>query len=271
LLQILLAVDALDGHAGALELHHAPGARLDVRAVWLLRARAPEGRRVQKMTELTRRSFLSLLVATPALVKLPGVVLPPAPPAPPPPPIVPHKLDREELRRMLGRTLRERVEIAALPFGPDPSHGYTIPPGRIARFAARVILPYRPTRLIVASPGGELERLELLGVSAGGDPQIDPSLGAVPATLFDPKAYGAGAELVFASLAPGDEVVLCARNVGDSAAWFCPTFMGRTVRELSEVEAAADAARQAELARELDDELGDDFDDDDDDDEELDT
>jgi len=219
------------------------------------------------MTELTRRSFLSLLVATPALVKLPGVVLPPPAPLPP---IVPHRLDRAELQRMLRQTLRERVEIMPLPFGPDPTHGYVIPPGRIARLAARVLLPYRPERLLVGGTPDDLERLELLGVSAAGDPQIDSELGTVPATLFDPARFGG--RLEFAAVSPGEEIVLCARNVSDAPAFLRPAFIGKCVRVLSEQEAAADAARQAELARELDDELGaDDEDDLDelDDDEEL--
>lgn len=203
------------------------------------------------MTELSRRSFLSVLVASPLLAKIPGVHLPP--PAAPPAPALEHVgavlSDREAVRRaLLASGPRVRVTMMPLPFGPDPVFQYLISPGRIARFVTRPLVAYRPDRLIVSATREDLGRVELLGCSSAGEPQFDES---IPAWIFDPSTFISGPRLEFATCAPGQEIVMCARNVSDQPAFFMPTFIGRTVRELTEEEAAAEDAAMLELDDEL--------------------
>lgn len=169
---------------------------------------------------MNRRSFLSLLISTPALVSLPGVTLEhalPVPAAPPVPP-VPRRFTAEALRAA-ARALPNYVRYA-LPLMLDEGFEPLIQPGRVARFVAMPQKPFRPDRLLVSAG----RSFELLGVSSAGEPQLDD---VVPGWLFAPEAYGT--RLEFGATAPGESIVLCARNVSQAPSHFAATLIGTSI------------------------------------------
>jgi hypothetical protein len=93
-----------------------------------------------------------------------------------------------------------------------------IGPGEVGRFVAWPQLPFRPERLLI---GGAAHAFEILGVSAAGEPVVE---GAVPAQYF--AATALATQFVFRCTAPGESIVLAARNHSRTARRFCAALVG---------------------------------------------
>ena len=176
---------------------------------------------------MDRRSFLSLLVAAPAIPALARLhTLAPAPPAPwlePDALIHPPPVPRGMIEPGFFR-----VQMVSLPYAPDEGFDWVIPPGRIARFIATPQMIFRPERLLLAGVdedgGPGLGGIELLGVSARGEPELSESL---PATFFDPNAYGQ--RLEWTTTEPGFQYVMAVHNCSPTARRFQAAMIGRTI------------------------------------------
>lgn len=176
------------------------------------------------MTEVTRRTFLSLILAAPFASPALTSIAPPRPAEHPRLPLI---------NRARARGLVQRY---ALPFSPDVGFASLVEPGRVARFLARPQIEFRPDRLLIApnEVGRDAEgltitepsRFELLNVSAAGEPQSEDTL---PAWMFDPTSLGGG-RLEFDIIPPGQIIVLAARNLGRKPAKFSAMMLGNAGR-----------------------------------------
>src|SRR5882724_5213791 len=139
---------------------------------------------------MNRRGFLGLLIAAPvaaAAAKLAPLLEPALSPA-------------------LEEVALSRVQRYWLPFMADRLGNVKtiVQPGRIVQLVSRVQRPFRPTRLVLpVSAAG----FELFDITAGGEVML---ASAVPAAFFDSRL---GTSLRFGVAAPGDEIVIAARNM----------------------------------------------------------
>ena len=164
---------------------------------------------------MQRRSFLSLLLATPllpVLAKIEPIVAAPA--------AVP-------LRVVDPARVRAYMTCLGFPQA-------VVEPGRVAIVEAIPMAAFRPRRIMCNAIG----QFEILNVSSKGEPQLDC---AVPAEFFATGAFGMN--LQFATADAGDRIVLAVHNVGNTIGTVNFAMMGTCVRELSDAELAAEAER----------------------------
>lgn len=163
---------------------------------------------------VSRRSFLTLLVSAPAIVRGSD------------------ELELEELepladvqRPFTRETLREAANVPMvrrymLPFGPDEGFDQLVEPGRFGRFVARPQMIFRPDRLMLAL----YECWDVFGVSAEGEPQLDQ---VVDGHVFAPTSYGG--RMGFRTVHVGADLVVCARNKSSEAQRFGAVLVGSAV------------------------------------------
>jgi hypothetical protein len=152
---------------------------------------------------LSRRSFLSLLIATPlvpALAKLPRVLVEPT----------------------LTLPEAELVRRYVLTFSADAGFDLLVGAGRIARLVAMPQIPFLPDRLLCADDGRDFE---ILGVSALGEPQLDQVL---PAALFSAMSGSRGRGM-FDAVPPGGQIVMAVRNTSDEPRRFAAALIGNGI------------------------------------------
>lgn len=165
---------------------------------------------------VSRRSFLTLLVSAPALVRRLSE---------------PAELEHPELAEDVQRPFtRERLRGVALDspttrnyalvFGPDDGFEQVVDPGRIARFIARPQTVFRPDRLLLAL----YECWDVLGVSAEGEPQLDQ---VVNGSAFAAEAFGA--RMGFRTVHVGADLVMCVHNKSSAPQPFNAALIGRAL------------------------------------------
>ena len=178
---------------------------------------------------MNRRSFLSLLVAAPAVPALAKLrCLAPVAPPPLPPPAV-----------LAARGL-QLVERFVMGFAGDD----VVEAGRIALYTAMPQLLFLPLRFLVSGlavrqPGDDSDEpapleassgFELLNVSCAGEPQLDDVIPgeAIPADFFHSAALYTPVQ--FDAVGPGDRIVLAVRNVTEAPRHFRAAMVGSAIR-----------------------------------------
>ncbi len=155
---------------------------------------------------MQRRSFLSLLVGTSALVVADRIL--PVEEALPPPIIIPYNA---------------AVKRYILPLTSDI--GNVLPAGRVAIFSGLPQKIFRPNRLILgAATMGDYEGLEVLNVSSAGEPQTE---GSIPASVFAPLGFNV--DMQFGASRPGEQIVLAILNNRRTSVDFRAAMIGDSV------------------------------------------
>ena len=192
---------------------------------------------------MERRSFLSLLVASPLLAKLEPPALLVAQP--------------QRLFRPLARlepVVARRAEMISLAFSAQAGFSHVVEAGRVALLVAQPQRVFRPARLLLNT----VTDFELLGVSAAGEPMMDEALAA---EFFDVNAYY-GSRLAWHTVSPGYQYVMAVRNCGPTRR-FDACLVGRAFVDLTPAELELERACQEERDHDEDyDDTGDDDDDD---------